>query len=64
MKKIIAAILLTLALACLFSCGDNDAENENNSGAADTLKGEDAAKCRKLAIPSTGVALGQLTFKF
>ena len=26
--------------------------------------GEDAAKCRKLAIPSTGVALGQLTFKF
>ena len=26
--------------------------------------GEDAMKCRKLAIPSTGVALGQLTFKF
>ena len=26
--------------------------------------GEDATKCRKLAIPSTGVPLGQLTFKF
>ena len=26
--------------------------------------GEDATKCRKLAIPSTGVSLGQLTFKF
>ena len=26
--------------------------------------GEDAQKCRKLAIPSTGVALSQLTFKF
>ena len=26
--------------------------------------GEDAAKCRKLAIPSTGVSLGQLTFNF
>ena len=26
--------------------------------------GEDAAKCRKLAIPSTGVSLGQMTFKF
>ena len=26
--------------------------------------GEDASKCRKLAIPSTGVSLGQLTFKF
>ena len=26
--------------------------------------GEDAAKCRKLAIPSTGVSLGQMTFNF
>ena len=26
--------------------------------------GDDAAKCRKLAIPSTGVALNQMTFKF
>ena len=26
--------------------------------------GEDATKCRKLAIPSTGVSLGQLTFNF
>ena len=26
--------------------------------------GEDAQKCRKLAIPSTGVSLSQLTFKF
>ena len=26
--------------------------------------GEDAQKCRKLAIPSTGVAISQLTFKF
>ena len=26
--------------------------------------GEDATKCRKLAIPSTGVSLGQMTFKF
>ena len=26
--------------------------------------GEDATKCRKLTIPSTGVSLGQLTFKF
>ncbi len=26
--------------------------------------GDDATKCRKLAIPSTGVSLGQLTFNF
>ena len=26
--------------------------------------GEDAQKCRKLAIPSMGVAISQLTFKF
>ena len=26
--------------------------------------GEDALKCRKLAIPSTGVTLSQMTFKF
>ena len=26
--------------------------------------GEDATKCRKLAIPSTGVSIGQMTFKF
>ena len=26
--------------------------------------GEDALKCRKLAIPSMGVAISQLTFKF
>ena len=26
--------------------------------------GEDAAKCRKLAIPSTGSPLGQLSFNF
>jgi len=26
--------------------------------------GEDATKCRKLAIPSTGVSISQLTFKF
>jgi DNA gyrase subunit A len=26
--------------------------------------GEDAQKCRKLVIPSTGVTLSQLTFKF
>ena len=26
--------------------------------------GEDATKCRKLAIPSTGVSLSQMTFKF
>jgi hypothetical protein len=26
--------------------------------------GEDAQKCRKLAIPSMGVAIAQLSFKF
>ena len=26
--------------------------------------GDDAQKCRKLAIPSMGVSLSQLTFKF
>ena len=26
--------------------------------------GEDAQKCRKLAIPSMGVSISQLTFKF
>ena len=26
--------------------------------------GEDALKCKKLAIPSNGSALGQLTFNF
>ena len=26
--------------------------------------GEDALKCRKLTIPSMGVAISQLTFKF